>query len=105
MKKVKITQVKSAIGYKKNQKETVKSLGLGKLHRTVVHNATPQIMGMINTVKHLVEYEAFDEELEKTKEELVKVVKEETVENTNEELDENVEDKPIEEFEENIEEE
>ncbi|MCD6595483.1 50S ribosomal protein L30 [bacterium] len=62
MKKVKITQEKSAIGYKIDQKDTLKSLGLGKLHRTVVHNATPQIMGMIRKVTHLVKYEIIEEE-------------------------------------------
>lgn len=62
MKKVRITQIKSAIDYKKDQKDTIKSLRLGKLHRTVVHNATPQIMGMIRKVSHLVEYEIFEEE-------------------------------------------
>lgn len=62
MKKVRITQIKSAIGYEKSQKDTIHSLGLGKLHRTVVHTATPQIMGMIRKVRHLVEYEEFEEE-------------------------------------------
>ncbi len=62
MKKVRITQVKSAIGYAKDQKDTLRALRLGKLHKTVVHNATPQIMGMIRKVRHLVEYEVFEEE-------------------------------------------
>jgi large subunit ribosomal protein L30 len=62
MRKVKITQIKSAIGYKKDQKETVQALGLGKLHRTVVHNATPQILGMITKVNHLVKFEEYEEE-------------------------------------------
>ncbi len=62
MKKVKITQVKSGIDYRRSQKDTLHSLGLGKMHRTVVHNATPQIMGMIKKVRHLVEYEEFEEE-------------------------------------------
>ncbi|RKZ32512.1 50S ribosomal protein L30 [bacterium] len=62
MKKVKITQLKSAIDYSKDQKDTIKSLGLGKLHRTVVHDVTPQIMGMIRKVSHLVEYEIIQEE-------------------------------------------
>ena len=87
MKKVRITQLKSAIGYRKNQKETVKSLRLGKLHRTVVHNATPQIMGMINTVKHLVEYEVFEEELEKIDEEPIEVVEEDFKEELEDELE------------------
>lgn len=57
VKKINITQVKSAIGYRKNQKDTLKALGLRKLHRTVSHNATPQIIGMVNTVKHLLHIE------------------------------------------------
>lgn len=55
--KIKITYVKSAIGYPKDQKVTIKTLGLGKLNRSVVHNATPQILGMVNKVKHLVKVE------------------------------------------------
>ena len=62
MKKVRITQTKSASGYEKSQKDTIYTLGLGKLHRTVVHNAVPQIMGMIRKVKHLVKFEVFEEE-------------------------------------------
>ena len=62
MKKVKITQTKSAIGYEKSQKDTLHSLGLGKLHRTVLHDATPQIMGMVGKITHLVKFEEFEEE-------------------------------------------
>ncbi len=62
MKKVKITQFKSAIGYRKDQKDTIHSLGLGKIRRTVIHNATPQILGMIRKVKHLIHYEICEEE-------------------------------------------
>jgi large subunit ribosomal protein L30 len=54
MSKVKITQVKSRIGSSERQKNTLDALGLRKMHSTVEHNATPQIMGMINKVKHLV---------------------------------------------------
>ena len=54
MAKVKITQVKSGIGSTKSQKATLESLGLKKLHQPVEHEATPQIMGMVNKVKHLV---------------------------------------------------
>ena len=62
MKKVRVKQIKSAIGYSKDQKDTLRALRLGKLHREVVHNATPQIMGMIHKVRHLVEYEIIEEE-------------------------------------------
>ncbi|UCD93557.1 MAG: 50S ribosomal protein L30 [Candidatus Zixiibacteriota bacterium] len=61
MAKLKITQVRSAIDRNKRQKRTVKALGLGKLHRTVIHNDTPQIRGMIDAVRHLVEWEKVEE--------------------------------------------
>jgi large subunit ribosomal protein L30 len=61
MKKLKITQVNSAIDRKENQKRTIAALGLGKLHRTVIHNDTPQIRGMIKTVEHLVVFEEVEE--------------------------------------------
>lgn len=54
MGKVAITQVRSTIDRPKRQKLTIKALGLGKLNKTVEHEATPQIMGMINKVMHLV---------------------------------------------------
>lgn len=54
MGKVAITQIRSTIKKPKKQKLTIRALGLGKLHRTVEHEATPQIMGMINKVSHLV---------------------------------------------------
>lgn len=57
---VKITYVKSAIGRDERQKKTIRSLGIKRLNQTVVHRATPQIMGMINSVKHLVRYEFVD---------------------------------------------
>jgi large subunit ribosomal protein L30 len=54
---IKITQVKSAINRPKRQKLTLQALGLGKLNRTVEHNDTPQIMGMINKVQHMLRIE------------------------------------------------
>lgn len=56
-KKLKITWVKSAIGRPENQRLTVATLGLKKLHQTVVHDDTPAIRGMIRTVSHLVAVE------------------------------------------------
>ena len=53
-KEIKITQVKSGIGSPINQKLTIKALGIKKMNHSVVHTATPQILGMINTVRHLV---------------------------------------------------
>lgn len=55
MAKVSITQVRSTIDRPQKQKDTIKALGLGKLHRTVEKELTPQIQGMINKVAHLVE--------------------------------------------------
>jgi large subunit ribosomal protein L30 len=57
---VKITQVKSAVGRNERQKKTIRSLGIKKLNQTVVHEATPQIIGMIKSVEHLVNYEFVD---------------------------------------------
>jgi large subunit ribosomal protein L30 len=57
MAKVIITQVRSAINRPKRQKETIKALGIKKLNVPVEHEATPQIMGMINKVNHLVKVE------------------------------------------------
>jgi large subunit ribosomal protein L30 len=47
--------VKSAIGYNVSQKRTLKALGFSKLGQTVEHTDNPQIRGMLNAVKHLVE--------------------------------------------------
>jgi large subunit ribosomal protein L30 len=55
MGKLVITQIKSTIDRKEEQKRTIKALGLGKIRRTVTHNDTPQIRGMIRAVNHLVE--------------------------------------------------
>lgn len=54
MAKLKITQVRSTIERPEPQKRTIKALGLGRINRTVVHNDTPQIRGMIRAVQHLV---------------------------------------------------
>ena len=57
MGKVIITQVRSAINRTKRQKDTITALGIKKLNNPVEHEATPQIMGMINKVSHLVKVE------------------------------------------------
>jgi len=57
MGKVKITLVRSTIKKSKDQKATVQALGLKKMHHSVEHEGTPQIMGMVNKVNHLVEVE------------------------------------------------
>ena len=57
MAKIKITQVRSVIGRPSRQKATIVALGLGKMNRTVVHEATPQIIGMVKAVSHLIKVE------------------------------------------------
>tara|TARA_Y100001978_G_scaffold47144_1_gene42165 strand:- start:661 stop:840 length:180 start_codon:yes stop_codon:yes gene_type:complete len=57
MKKIRIKQLKSKIGRPENQKRTLVALGLGKINRFVEVEATPQILGMVNTVSHLVKTE------------------------------------------------
>ena len=57
MAKLKITQVKSSIGSTKRQKAILESLGLKKLNNPVVHEATPQIVGMVNKMRHLISVE------------------------------------------------
>ena len=54
MAKIQITHVKSSIDRKYDQKATLKALGINKMHRTVEHEATPQILGMVKKVQHLV---------------------------------------------------
>lgn len=57
MKKLRITQVKSAIDRSERQKLTLKALGLKKLNGTKEVEGTPQILGMIKKVEHLVKVE------------------------------------------------
>jgi large subunit ribosomal protein L30 len=57
MKKIKITQVKSVIDRSERQKRTMEALGLRKMHATVEQEATPQILGMVEKVHHLVKVE------------------------------------------------
>ncbi|MBQ3850937.1 MAG: 50S ribosomal protein L30 [Bacteroidales bacterium] len=54
MKKIKITQVKSSVDRPVRQKRSLEALGLRKMHQTVEHEATPQILGIVDSVKHLV---------------------------------------------------
>ncbi len=55
MAKIKITQIKSRINCPAVQKRTLDALGLKKMHHTVVKEDTPDVMGMITRVHHLVE--------------------------------------------------
>lgn len=57
MKKIKITQVKSGIDRPERQKLTLKALGLNKMNASKEVEATPQILGMVNKVSHLVKVE------------------------------------------------
>ncbi len=57
MARIKVTQTRSTIDRKENQKRTIVALGLGRINRSVVHNDTPQIRGMVKTVEHLVKWE------------------------------------------------
>ena len=54
MKKIKITQVKSSVDRPVRQKRSLEALGLRKMHQTVEHVATPQILGIVDSIKHLV---------------------------------------------------
>jgi len=54
MPKIKITQTRSTIKKPKTQKLTMEALGLGRINKTVEHEKTPQIEGMIKKVSHLV---------------------------------------------------
>jgi len=53
-KKLEITLIRSGIGRPGNHRETLRSLGLTRLHKTVVLTDTPQVRGMVNQVSHLV---------------------------------------------------
>ena len=57
MAKLRVTYIKSAIGYNAKQKATIKALGLRRLNHSVEHEDTPTMRGMINRVSHLVRVE------------------------------------------------
>lgn len=56
-KTIRVTLVRSPIGYTKDQKVTVKALGLRRLHQTVEHQDNPAVRGMIRKIIHLVQIE------------------------------------------------
>jgi large subunit ribosomal protein L30 len=56
--KLRVTLIKSGIGYAQDQKQTLKALGLNRLNKTTVHNDSAAVRGMIVKVKHLVKVEA-----------------------------------------------
>lgn len=57
MSNLKVTQIRSAIGTKPNQRQTLRALGLKRLHDVVVKEDRPEIRGMVATVPHLVTVE------------------------------------------------
>jgi large subunit ribosomal protein L30 len=57
MSKIRITQIRSKIDYPEYQKQTLIALGIKKMHGVVEKEATPQVMGMVATVHHLVKVE------------------------------------------------
>lgn len=61
MAKVRITLVKSPIGYPEDQKKTVRALGLGRLGSSIEHDYSRSIRGMVEKVKHLVRAEIREE--------------------------------------------
>lgn len=60
-KKLRITLVKSPIGYNRQQKGTVRALGLRRMGHTVEQRDTPVIRGMVQKISHLVRVEEFEE--------------------------------------------
>ena len=58
MVKLRITWVKSGIGYRQDQKRTLKALGFRRLNQSVVHEDSASLRGMVNKVRHLVKVEA-----------------------------------------------
>jgi large subunit ribosomal protein L30 len=63
MSKLKITYTKSMIGYSRDQKETVRSLGLRKLNHSVIKPDNAAVRGMVNKIKHLVTVEVIADEV------------------------------------------
>ncbi|KIQ17010.1 50S ribosomal protein L30 [Rhodococcus sp. Leaf7] len=57
MAELKVTQIKSTIGQKKNQRDSIRTLGLKKIRQSVIREDTPQTRGLINVVRHLVTVE------------------------------------------------
>lgn len=55
--RLRITWVRSAIGHSRDQRATIRALGLHRLHESVIHDDTPTIRGMVYKVRHLVRVE------------------------------------------------
>ena len=56
-KTLRVTLVKSPIGYTKRQKATVRALGLRRMNQTVEHDDSPAVRGMLNKISHLIKIE------------------------------------------------
>ncbi len=63
--KLKVTQIRSTIGRKEDQKRTIAALGLGKINRARIHDDNPVIRGMVNKVSHLIKVEKVEEKVTK----------------------------------------
>tara|TARA_B100002051_G_C16625271_1_gene580410 strand:- start:85 stop:267 length:183 start_codon:yes stop_codon:yes gene_type:complete len=57
MNKIRVTQIKSTIGRPEKQKRTILAIGLTKINQTVEHKSTPQLLGMVKKVAHLLKVE------------------------------------------------
>ncbi|WP_199434412.1 50S ribosomal protein L30 [Qaidamihabitans albus] len=57
MAQLKVTQIKSTIGTKQNHRDSLRTLGLRKIRQSVVREDTPQVRGLVHTVRHLVTVE------------------------------------------------
>ncbi|WP_019807072.1 50S ribosomal protein L30 [Saccharomonospora halophila] len=57
MTQLKVTQTRGLVGTQKSQKASLRTLGLRKIHQSVVREDTPQVRGLINAVRHLVNVE------------------------------------------------
>lgn len=57
MASLRVTWIKSSIGYKDDQRRTLRAMGLGRLNQSVVHRDSPSLRGMILKVRHLVKVE------------------------------------------------
>ncbi len=57
MAKLRVTLVKSGIGYAEDQKRTLKALGLRRMNQSIVHEDSPSLRGMVSKVRHLVKVE------------------------------------------------
>ncbi|MDQ3404520.1 MAG: 50S ribosomal protein L30 [Actinomycetota bacterium] len=60
MAQLKVTQIKSGIGAKRNHRESLRTLGLRKIRQSTVREDSPQVRGLIHTVRHLVTVEEVD---------------------------------------------